>query len=188
MEKTASLPIGVVLRRRPGATRWARWSWRVVGVLPGAGPADWRMIHEDGDQVDFHVATVEMILHRAETEAYRVALANDPPSVWVVLRPSDAGDVERPFSLHLVTASPYEGQDYLDSGEEIVESAPMPEGLVAWVRDFVEAHHVDETFKKRKRDRVDTDQLEDGVGDARVRQDFDVYRAPGDLKPKRSVH
>jgi hypothetical protein len=61
----------------------------------------------------------------------------------------------------------------------------MPDGLIAWVREFVEEHHVDEAFKKRRRDRVATDLTEDGRGDARIRQDADVYRAPAALKPSR---
>jgi len=54
----------------------------------------------------------------------------------------------------------------------------MPPGLVAWVRDFVERHHEDEAFVKRRRDRVRTDLAEDGVGDPRVRRMSDVYRSP----------
>jgi hypothetical protein len=54
----------------------------------------------------------------------------------------------------------------------------MPPGLVAWVRDFVEQHHVEEEFVKRKRDRKRVDLVEDGVGDVRIQQDTDVYRAP----------
>ena len=40
VEKTAELQVGVVIRKQPGVTRWAKWVWRAVGVLPGAGPAD----------------------------------------------------------------------------------------------------------------------------------------------------
>ena len=93
------------------------------------------------------------------------------------MREEAGSDDDRPAVL-LVTASPYEAQDYADSGEEIVEKVPMPPGLVAWVRDFVERHHVEEEFVKRKRDRKRIDLVEDGVGDARIHQDADVYRAP----------
>ena len=127
----------------------------------------------------FHAATLPLTLHRAETEAYRVAISNSPPSAYVVLTANDDPDDERDFRVSVVTASPFEAQDFLDSGEEIVEPVAMPEGLVAWVRDFIDAHHVDEPFRKRKRREVDTDQVEEGRGDPRVRQDADVYRAPG---------
>ena len=54
----------------------------------------------------------------------------------------------------------------------------MPEGIVAWIRDFVDLHHEDQVFVKRRRDRVRTDIREDGRGDARIVQTTDVYRAP----------
>ena len=33
-----TLPLGIVIRRQPGVTRWARWAFRAVAVLPGAAP------------------------------------------------------------------------------------------------------------------------------------------------------
>jgi len=175
--KYQALPLGIVLRRAPGVTRWKKWSWKAVAVLPGAGPEDWREMRRDGEWIEYHAATVSLDLHGAETEAYRNALSDGQPSVFVVLRQEDARDDARP-SVLLVTASPYEAQDYADSGEEVVEKVPMPPGLIAWVRDFVDQHHVEEKFIKRKRDRKRVDVIEDGIGDARIRQDADVYRAP----------
>lgn len=183
-----SMPVGVVVRRTPGISRWARWSWRVIGVLPGAAPADWDVMREQDGVTEYHAATLPMTLHRKETEAYRVALSMEPPSVYVVMRPTEDDGDTREFKVFLVTASPFEAQDYLDSGEEMVEQVPAPPGLVAWMREFVEQHHVEEPFKKRRRDRVDTELTEDGRGDARVRQTADVFRAPGALKPKGTVH
>ena len=86
-EKSVSMPVGVVVRRRPAQSRWAKWVWQAIGVLPGAAPAQWTVIAEDADTTDFHAATVDLELHRAETEAYRVGLSNAPPTVWVILRP-----------------------------------------------------------------------------------------------------
>ncbi len=171
------MPLGIVLRRMPGVTRWRKWSWKAVAVIPGAPEADWRALRSDGDWAEYHAATLPVELHGAETEAYLTGLSDEQPSVFVVLRQGEAGQHERP-SILLVTASPYEAQDYADSGEEIVEKVPMPEGLIAWVRDFVERHHEEEAFVKRRRDRKRVDTVEDGIGDARIRQDADVYRAP----------
>jgi len=183
-----TLPVGVVIRRSPSVSRWATWAWKVVDVLPGAAPADWRVLREEDGVTEYHAATLPLTLHRRETEAYRVALAMDPPSVYVVLRPAEPDEGTRDYTVFLVTASSYEAQDYLDSGEEIVEQVPAPPGLVAWIRDFVDEHHVEEEFRKRRRDRIDTDLSEDGKGDARVRQTADVFRPPGALKPKGPLH
>ena len=181
-ERSVTLPVGVVIRRAPGVTRWAAESWRVTSVLPGAGPGHWREIARKDETVDYHAATAPLTLHRAETEAYLPALSNTPPLVWVILRMGDAG---RPEVL-TVTASAYEAQDYGDNGEDIVEPVPMPPGLAAWVDQFVRRHHSPEEFVKRKRRRHFEDQKEEGIGDARVRQAADVYRAPGSIRGGRS--
>lgn len=188
VEKTASMPVGVVLRRTPGVTRWARYVWRAVAVLPGAGPAAWRELRREGEAVEYHAATCELLLHRAETEAYRVALSTDPPSVYVVLREAETAVKGEAVLVHGVTASPYDAQDYLDSGEEIVEAVPMPPALVAWVSTFVDRHHKDTPFIKRKRDRIDTEGREDGKGDARIRHTADVYRSPTARRGGGGVH
>ncbi|TNF58250.1 MAG: DUF3305 domain-containing protein [Rhodobacteraceae bacterium] len=170
------MPLGVVVRRTPGVTRWARWAWRAVAVLPGAPQANWRELRREGDAVEFHVGTLPLTLWRAETEAYVENLTSEVPSIYVVMRPQAVPD--EPYELLRVTASPYEAQDYCDSGEELVEKVPMSEGLLAWVADYTARHHVDEDFVKRRRDRQRVDMVEDGKGDARIRQDSDVFRAP----------
>lgn len=171
------MPLGIVIRKVPGVTPWVAWNWRPSAVLPGAAPADWLELRREGDAVEYHAATVPLTLWRAETEAYMSNLADRVPSIYVVLREDDLS--EHPFSVLLATASPFEGQDYADSGEDIVEKVAMPEGLVAWVRDYASMHHVDEPFVKRRRDKKRIDLAQDGVGDARIRQVADVYRAPG---------
>ncbi len=172
------VPLGIVIRKSPGVTRWARWTWRVVGVLPGAGEADWRELRREGETIEYHAATVRMELWASDTEAYLAALSTAEPSVYVVLREAEDGDAEHEIEVLLATASPYEAQDYLDSGEEIVEPVPMPDGLAALVREFVDEHHEDEEFVKRRRDNRKAGDAEDGRGDARIRQITDVYRAP----------
>ncbi|MTH99540.1 DUF3305 domain-containing protein [Ruegeria arenilitoris] len=179
MAKAASqieMPVGVVVRKTPGVTRWARWSWRAVAALPGAGPADWVELRREGDAVEYHAATLPLTLWPDETEAYLTNLADGQPSIYLVLRDELEGD--RPLNAVLITASPFEGQDYADTGEEIVEKIPMTDGLIAWVRDFAQLHRRDEEFVKRRRDKKRVDLVEDGRGDARIRQDSDVYRAP----------
>ena len=172
-----ALPLGVVIRRTPGATRWAKWAWKAVAVLPGAADAEWHEMRREGDAVEYHASTLPLELHGAETDAYLHGLAARTPSIYVVLRESD--EVEGPpLDAVLVTASPYEAQDYADSGEEIIEKVPMTEGLIAFVQDFVDTHHVEEEFKKRRRDRVRTDRVEHSIGDPRITQLNDVYTAP----------
>jgi len=181
-QKSISMPLGIVIRRVPGVTRWARHVWKAVAVLPGAGKADWKELRRDEDAVEYHAATLPLELFRTDTEAYLHGLSAKVPAIYVVMRSSEN---EHPLEVTLATASPYEAQDYADTGEELVEKVPMPDGLIAWIRDYVELHHEDEVFVKRRRDKTRVDLKEDGIGDARIRQTSDVYRAP---VSKETVH
>jgi len=172
-----SLPLGVVVRRAPGVTRWAKFAWTVSSVLPGAAAADWKVLRTEGDVTEFHAATLPLTLYVSDAEAYAHELMARNPSVYVVLRQNEHTS-DLPWSVALVTASPYEAQDYCDSAEELVEKIPMPEGLHGWIADFVDTHYEEEAFVKRRRDKTRTDRVEDGIGDARIRQASDVYRAP----------
>ena len=170
------ISLGVVIRRSPGATRWARWAWKAVAVLPGAGPADWKELRRDGDTVEYHAATVPLELWASDVEAYLAGLETRDPAVYVVLREAEEGSHQ--IEVTLATASPFEAQDYMDSGEEVVEQVAMPRQLAEAVREFVRAHHREEPFVKRRRDKKRIDLVEDGKGDPRIRQESDVYRAP----------
>lgn len=170
------MPLGVVVRREPGVTRWVPWVWSVPAVLPGAGMAHWKELRREGDVAEFHASTVQLELHGAETEAYLHGLTAEIPCIYVILR--EGTRESEPLEVLLATASPYEAQDYCDSGEEIVEKVPMTHGLVAWIRDFVEDFHEEEVFVKRKRDKKRIDLQEDGIGDPRIGKPGDIYASP----------
>lgn len=182
-ERSAEMQVGVVLRRQPGVTRWAKWVWRVVGVLPGAGPADWRELRRDGEAVEYHAATCMLRLHRADTEGYLAALSNDPPCVYVILRDAGAGAAATgpaaEIEVFKVTASAHDAEEYMQGGDEMVEPVPAPPALLAWIRDFTVRHHRDQAFVKRRRGpAAGAGDTGEGAGDARVRGGADVYRAP----------
>ncbi len=176
-----AMPLGVVVRKTPGVTRWAKWCWKAVAVLPGAGQAHWKLLREEGGVQEFHAATVMLELHGAECEAYLSGLADKVPAIYVVMRSKN--DPLDPLDVLVATASPFEAQDYTDNGEDIVEKVPMPEGLVAWVRDFADKYYEEEVFVKRRRDKKRIDIVEHGIGDARIQQLSDVYRAPKRQEP-----
>ena len=179
------LQVGAVVRRSPGVTRWAKDIWKPVAVIPGAPEAFWKELVRDGEVVDYHAGTVTMALFRADVEGYLVSLNMTVPSVWIVLD----RDVERQspsgWVVSSVTASAHEALDALDSGESIVEPVPVPESLAAWIKEFVDMHYIEEPFKKRRRDEIRVDGIEDAKGDPRIRQESDVYRAPANMKKPR---
>ncbi|MEM6887929.1 MAG: DUF3305 domain-containing protein [Pseudomonadota bacterium] len=169
------MPLGIVLRRSPGVTRWSNFVWRATDVLPGARADDWRILTEDGEVVQFHAATRDLTLYVSDTEAYVHELQAKPPSVYIILREDTS---EHRLHVLMATVSPYEAQDYADSAEEIVEKVPMPPAVLAWVQNYVAAHHVEEEFIKRKRGKYATEPRENGVGDSRVPKLSDVYSVP----------
>ncbi len=174
-----TVPVGVVLTRAPGVTRWQKWSWTASAVLPGAGPAEWKELRRDGESIQYHAATMVLELHGADAEAYHHGLGALEPAVYIVMRP---GEGVHALDIVLVTVSPYEAQDYTDSGEEIVEKVPMPRLLREFVEEFVEEFYEEEEFVKRKRDKKRVDLTQDGIGDPRVGTAADVFASPALLR------
>lgn len=154
-----SLPLGIVIERREINHRWQKYSWRPVAVLPGAAEKDpngpWQELAQGKEGgvgwVQYHAGTLLLNLYRKETEGYRVNLSQQPPRVFIVLRDGAEAASEHDVVPVAATVCPYEAQDYLDSGTDLVEVVAMPPTLAAFVKDYVDRHHRDEPFKKRKR-------------------------------------
>lgn len=180
-----SVPLGVVVRRTPGVTQWAQWVWTPVAVVPGAPEAFWKPMREDGNVMEYLAGVADLTLYRSDVEAYKVSLNMESPSLWVILVPDPIGASPSDWVVGAVTASAYEAQDALDSGENLVEAVPMSEGLAAWVAEFVDLHYDEEPFQKRQRDRARVDRVEDGRGDPRISQATDVYRSPRAQKQRK---
>ena len=185
-EKSLTIPLGVVLRRSPGVTRWAKWAWKAVAVIPGAGPAHWKALRVDGHVTEFHAATVPLELHATEVESIRKSLMMVPPAIWVVLDTEGSVDNEHGIDVHTVTASADIAGDYTDSAEVIVEPVAIPDALLGTILAFCERHYKETEFKKRRRDKTRVDLVEDGKGDPRIRQTADVFRSPTSIKSGKS--
>ncbi len=153
MTALESMQVGIVIERREIDSRWADYTWEPVSVIPGVAPLrdprEWLPLRAGNGWEHFLIGSLEIELFRRETEGYRANLANVMPYVYVVLakgtEPDDPEIV--PF---LATVCPYEAESYTEGDEEIVEGVPMPEEIAAWLQQFVDNHHIDEPFKKRK--------------------------------------
>jgi hypothetical protein len=155
-ERMQEMPLGVVVERRRVDHPWQEYEWMPVAVIPGAGQTDmWKELARGDGWVRYHIGTLALELHRTETEAYKVNLSNDPPVIYVILSLAEDPDAEQEIEPFLVTASPYEAQDYQDADDDIIEVVPMPDGVIAWVQAFIDKHHVDEPFQKRKNKHYD---------------------------------
>lgn len=176
--KIAGMPLGIVMRRAPGVTRWAKHVWTFAGVIPQAPPADWRPLRENGDVAEFHARTLTVQMHRKDTDSLVQNLTSAQPSVWVALR--GAG---RPDPV-LATVSPFEASFHDVDADDRIEKVTMPPGMVDWVETFVALHHVDDPFVKRRRDKHPEGDAQDGKGDARIAQGADVWRTPRSLRSR----
>ena len=149
MSADAVMAMGVVIERRESGSPWQDFTWRPVAVIANAATASWREFRRGEGWVQFHAATLPLELFKGETEGYLANLAQEPPKVFAVLRPGDSADELEPEPFHL-TVCPYEAMGYGESGDEIVEGVAMPDEVIAWLQAFVQAHHVEVPFKKRR--------------------------------------
>jgi len=147
-----SMQVGIVVERRDSSHPWADHVWQPVAVIPGAPPMDptgpWKILKRGNGREQYLAGTLDIEVWRTDTEAYLACLTAEPPQVFIVLREDLEGEHE--YVPFLATVSAYEAQDYADGGDDIVEGVPMPEEVIAWVQAFVDAHHVDKPFKKRR--------------------------------------
>ncbi len=159
MASSDQCAIGLILERRECEHPWQDHEWVSTGVTTDVTDADgWTLLYQMDGVKRFLSPSVALELHASETEAYLYNLGSPLPSLFLVLREDDASVMEVPFAIHLITASPYEAQDYMDSSEEHVDRIAMDEGMKAWVERFVSINHQEQDFKKRKRDKLDIDE------------------------------
>lgn len=153
--KQVYLQLGIVVEKRKSNSRWQDWNWVPVGVIPNADIAvEWRVLLQEENSVRYHASTLPLTLHRKDTEALCANLMLAEPVLYIVLQTNDDPASEFPYQPHVVTASEYEMLDWLDAGEVIVEKVAMPDPVASFIQAFVDQHHVEEKFVKRKRDKV----------------------------------
>ena len=147
-----SVEVGVVVERRVLKNPWIDHAWMPVAVLAGApATAPWTVLNQTAEATRFYAGEFELELFGSETGMYRDNLLSGQPSLWVSLRPTETPPG---VALQLVTADPSEGEALTEPGTDIIEAVPMPVEIQQRLAAFVEAHHVERPFIKRKRDRA----------------------------------
>lgn len=154
-KRVETVPLCVVLARKNIQSVWSDYIWEPVGVALDAPNGVNGKVREKGDGwIHFFMECEPLELHRKDAPAYNENLLQENGgSLWVVLGEEDDVEEPLPYYVQLVTASPYEAQDYLDSGELIVEVVEMPQLLKAFIKDYVERCPGEEKFIKRKQKR-----------------------------------
>jgi hypothetical protein len=156
------LTVGVVAVKRKLNNPWVDFEWLPEAVLPGLPAVDpGTCIGVEGAVERWYLGPAEIIFHSGETAHYRDNLVSGRPSVWVALRENAEGVWE----IAGATVDPYEGEAFVDTVTDKVEALPMPHEIAVDLQAFVDAHHVEQAFYKRKRDRMDPHAEQDfGIG------------------------
>jgi hypothetical protein len=151
MVRTA-IDVGVFVERRTVDNPWIDHVWRSEAVLPGEPVAlPWTVLYDAPKVTRYYAGPFRLEFFSTDTASYRENLRSGRPSLWVSLRPTAAPPG---VALQTVTADPAEGEALTEPGTDIIEALPMHPTIQARLAAFVEAHHVERPFIKRKRDRA----------------------------------
>jgi hypothetical protein len=145
-------PLAVLMEHEQAQSGpWPLRRARAVGVVAGAaleanGRATSRAVHahEGAEQSIWPGFAVQ--LHRDSAETYWYNLTGARPSLFVICRTNEAGELE-PF---LVTADYDEAGAYMEA-DDTVFSVPIPPEMYQWLERFVIEHYRPKEPGKRKR-------------------------------------
>lgn len=153
----SSVSVGVIVEKRKSASQWIDHTWSAVGAMPGfPDAAPLTLIEQSGDVERYFLGAADLFFHAGETANYLENLRSGTPKLWVIMR---ADDVEHTVSLVAVTVDPAEGEGYAQAPSNLVDAVPMLPIIAALLEGFVRKHHVEREFFKRKRERVDLEQM-----------------------------
>ncbi|ABR64249.1 DUF3305 domain-containing protein [Sinorhizobium medicae] len=149
--------VGVIVERRDLDSPWADHSWVPVAALAGTPAATpWTVLEQTTRLTRYYAGTSEIEFFGTDTTMYRENLRSQRPSLWIALRLTDAAPG---ILVHLVTADPAEAEALTETNTDIIEAVAMPIEIQERLAAFVEAHHVERAFVKRKRDRTDPEAM-----------------------------
>jgi hypothetical protein len=151
------IPVGVIVDKVKADSPWIDHLWvpkAVVIGLPDAAPMT--LVAKSAGAESYFVGSANLVFSIGDTGNYRDNLMSGAPQVWIVVRAEDADGT---VTLVMVTADPSEGEAHAESESSIVQPVPMPPEIAARLAAFVETHHVEREFFKRKRDKTDIDAL-----------------------------
>ena len=146
MTENRSYPVAVIMQRTALKSRWASEQWEAKGVVRDTGTAGEapRVIVEGEGFTQYLFPGHYLKLTRDEAEGYYLNLTSPEPKVFILWRDEDG--MARPERM---TVSYGEGTRWADSGEQ-VDGVSIPQDLLPWMAQFVEAHYQPEPPKKKR--------------------------------------
>ncbi|RYF29785.1 MAG: DUF3305 domain-containing protein, partial [Comamonadaceae bacterium] len=142
-----ALQVAVVMRRERIANAWQPWRWVLAEVVPHqeAFGTEARLLYKSDDEERWLHPAFTVELFRDDAEGYYLNATTPAPCWFVLWRMEEAATVAaEPIARpEMVSLSYHDAGRWLDA-QETVEQVPAPEGVVAWMREFVEMHYVQE--------------------------------------------
>ena len=152
-----TIAVGVIVEKRKAASPWIDHTWGALAVVTGLPEAPrMTLIERVGDAERYYLGAASIVLASVDTAQYRDNLMSGAPKLWVVMRELEP---EGSLSLVTVTADPTEGESNTETGSNLVDPVPMLPEIAAFIAAFVDEHHVEREFYKRKRDKPDREAL-----------------------------
>ena len=143
-----SLEVAVVMRHVRQSNRWQPWRWELAEVIAddAAFGVEPRLLLDSADEQRWLHPGYTVELFRDDAEGYYLNATTPAPCWFVLWRMDEGADLARPAA---VSVSYHDAGRWLDA-QETVEQVPAPPDVIAWMREFADAHYVPEP-RKRKR-------------------------------------
>ena len=157
-----SIHLSLVFERAASSHPWLDWEWTVCGMMPVAEMDINRAprLLECSDTITRWLGEPSRLdLQKSDLDAYVYNLTSPQPSVYSV-----AHELEEPvangliWKTHLVTMSSYQAEEYMSGDDALIGKLVMPADVREWLEAFVALHYKDSTFRKRRRDKLDTEE------------------------------
>jgi len=136
---------GVVMGRRPLASRWQSHAWTPLRVEVAPGLTTPALLHASGGTEEWLYPELEVELFRDEAEGYYLNLSAPAPVVFV-----HWSQEESVVSVLRLTLSYHQAARFMDGGMQ-VDPVPLPAAWLQWLSDFTRTHYRPETRQPRAR-------------------------------------
>ncbi len=137
--------VSALLLKQPSKHRWAKASWRLLGILPGFDETSLNDFAQQGEVIT--LTGLRLTLFKQYCESYYVNLTSSQPKVYLVCR-----EVADDLQVVMLTVDFDEAAAYMEAGEKVLDAA-LPDVLCVWLERFVLVHYQPQQPKKRRRKR-----------------------------------
>jgi hypothetical protein len=153
MSQRPGIDVAVVMRKIRTASPWQAWRWELAEVIaqePAFGSEPRKLVDTANEQ-RWLFPGFRAELFTDDCEGYYLNYTTDRPGWFVMWRMEEEASLSdealaRPVAVSL---SYHDAGRWLDA-QENCEQVPAPPDVIAWMREFAEAHYVPEPRKRQR--------------------------------------